>query len=172
MNPIEACINQMKEEAVARAVARGQQLVDAAKTVFDAAGGDLDKAAPYPKAMCRKAAYVQARNYRGFMSSLVKRSDSRRYNEPNICTWNPEGVARFLKDVAEDAAANFDAYVAKLTAKVGEVTEAKVVGMLWNHSILTVTKPDGSVENWKTQMILNISCLGKVFNQWPTRKQK
>jgi hypothetical protein len=32
-----------------------------------------------------------------------------------------------------------------------------------------VTK-GGTVERWKTQQIVNVSRLGKLFNQWPTRQ--
>ena len=43
---------------------------------------------------------------------------------------------------------------------------------MWGYSVLTVTKEDGSVERWKTQQIMNISVLGLLFAQWPSRKMK
>ena len=82
-------------------------------------------------------------------------------------------AAHYIKQAMEAADADYTAFVAKLEAKVGEHVDAKLTGdHVWAHSVLTITKADGSVERWKTQRILNVSSLGLVFNQWPTRKQK
>jgi hypothetical protein len=72
----------------------------------------------------------------------------------------------------EQAAGLFDSYVAKLEVKVGAALEASVCerGNLWEHSTLRVTKPDGSIEFWRTQRILNFSSNGLPYHQWPTRK--
>ena len=93
-------------------------------------------------------------------------------SEPCLVMMDAGRIELFLKQVALDAAADFDAYVGKLTKKVGDVVSAKVEGALWQGSRLTVTKADGSIERWNTQQIINVSVLGKLFNQWPTRKQK
>jgi hypothetical protein len=96
----------------------------------------------------------------------------RKHGDPELVRISEERYARMREQVRQDAGASFDAYVAKLTAKVGEgVISASVVGHLWDYSILTVEKTSG-IEQWRTQQILNVSCLGKVFNQWPTRKMK
>lgn len=95
------------------------------------------------------------------------------YKAPDFVDVTDERVARYVKTAREDAAAQYEAFVAKLTVKIGAVETATLAGRgVWSHSILTVTKSDGARENWKTQMILNVSGLGKVFNQWPTRKVK
>jgi len=100
-------------------------------------------------------------------------SGCRRNNDPEIIRISDDLVARFIKIAKEDAAIQYDEFVAKLVIKIGKVTDATLFGNhVWSFSILTVTKEDGSIEKWKTQMIVNISKLGKLFNQWPTRKMK
>jgi hypothetical protein len=76
-------------------------------------------------------------------------------------------IARSIKDAVH----SYELWVAKLTGKVGEVVSAEleISANVWGYSILKVTKPDGSIQRWKTQMIVNCSSLGKAFNQWPTR---
>jgi hypothetical protein len=67
----------------------------------------------------------------------------------------------------------YTAFIQKLEGKVGAHTAAALDGShVWGFSILTVTKADGTVEKWKTEQIINVSVLGKVFNQWPSRKVK
>ena len=79
--------------------------------------------------------------------------------------------ACFIKNIAAQAEEQYTAYVFKLTARIGECVKAKVDSKaLWYLSMLTITRKDGSVETWKTQQIRNISCLGLMFHQWPTRK--
>ena len=34
------------------------------------------------------------------------------------------------------------------------------------------THADGTTHQWRTEMIINVSKLGALFNQWPTRKLK
>jgi hypothetical protein len=84
-----------------------------------------------------------------------------------------ERVARRVQQTRDAMATDFDGYVNKLSTKIGEgVVSAEITGRLWDYSTLTVTKNDGSVERWRTQQIINVSCLGKLFNQWPTRRSK
>lgn len=42
----------------------------------------------------------------------------------------------------------------------------------WSYSLLTLTFKDGTIGKLTTQMILNVSPLGKLFNQFPTRLVK
>ena len=43
---------------------------------------------------------------------------------------------------------------------------------MWSYSFLYVTTPSNGDQCWKTQQIINQSKLGKLFNQFPTRKIK
>jgi hypothetical protein len=72
------------------------------------------------------------------------------------------------------ANASFDGYLAKLALRTAEHDERlsnviDLTGGLWGGSILTVATA-GTVQTWSTKCILNFSCLGKAFNQWPTRR--
>ena len=80
--------------------------------------------------------------------------------------------AKFVDDTMRDAAAQYDAFIAKLIRKIGDFDSATLTGShVWGYSILTVTK-GAATERWGTRQIVNQSVLGKLFNQWPSRKIK
>lgn len=175
MNPIEAAVAPMKAEAIARQVAKAEEMLNKAYTVLEEAGFNMDVVAPLPKSTLGREAYKQAMARRDYFKSITtydRRQFSRKANEPELRFPCEEAKARVLKMAEEAAAASYEAYVAKLCKKVGDCEKAEIQGWLWDYSFLTVTKADGSVERWKTQMIINCSALGKLFNQWPTRKMK
>lgn len=76
---------------------------------------------------------------------------------------------------AEDTVA---AFAAKLAGKVDreKAEGAAVVSVAsttidrWSSGTTVVRLSDGSEQEWHTQVIVNQSCLGKLFNQWPTRR--
>lgn len=84
-------------------------------------------------------------------------------------------LRREAKVVAEDTVA---AFAAKLAGKVDreKAEGATVVGVAsttidrWSSGTTVVRLSDGSEQEWHTQVIVNQSCLGKLFNQWPTRR--
>ena len=92
-------------------------------------------------------------------------------------TPRPDLSARIAKRAKQEAAEIVASFAAKLAGKVdGNANGASVVSAtissvdLWSHSLLEVQLSDGSAQSWYTQMIINRSCLGKFFNQWPTRR--
>lgn len=175
MNPIEAAVAPMKAEAVARQVAMAEEMLNKAYKILEENGFNMDVTAPLPKTTIGRGPYKEAMARRDYFRSITtynKNAPSRRKGEPELRFPCEEAKARVLKMAEEMAASSYDAYVAKLCGKVGECLTAEVDGKLWNYSYLTVTKADGSKEMWKTQMIVNVSSLGKLFNQWPTRKMK
>jgi len=98
---------------------------------------------------------------------------TRMVSEPDTRIKSEFHEARFIKSACENAAFQYDAFIAKLDKKIGEAVSAELSGNhVWSFSVLTVEKADGSIEHWKTQMIINFSKLGKMFNQFPTRKIK
>lgn len=174
-NKIEIAVMPLKVSAVERAEKEAKELVERYTVKLVEAGFDLDVAAPYPNTIrCSRNEYHSAMAKRSTFCMIAKHvKGSRRHGEPAIVEICPEYVERFINMAKTDAAVQYDMFVAKLIIKIGEVTDATLKGdHVWSFSILTVTKADGSVENWKTQMIINISKLGKLFNQWPTRKVK
>ena len=84
-------------------------------------------------------------------------------------------LRREAKVVAEDTVA---AFAAKLAGKVDRerAEGATVVGVAsttidrWSSGTTVVRLSDGSEQEWHTQVIVNQSCRGTLFNQWPTRR--
>lgn len=66
----------------------------------------------------------------------------------------------------------FNGYLAKLALKTVEkiISVDSLTGSLWNGSLLSVVVESQATVVWETKCILNISSLGKVFNQWPTHR--
>lgn len=169
-------------EARERAMAFAQQRVDNMSAKLAEHGWNIDKAAPYPSGNVGRNMYAAMQSLRtsyGSVTQPADKSGSHRWGEPKIVEMSPKAVKAFIEQAGRDSDVNFDAYLVKLTGKLVEfdektpVTDAKVDGAhIWDGSVLTVTRKDGSVEKWKTTMILNVSKLGLVFNQFPTRKQK
>lgn len=98
---------------------------------------------------------------------------SRMMSEPNYRAQCDVAEARFINAARDNAGAQYDAFVAKLESKIGDVIGAEITGNhVWGYSFLTVTLPTLEKQCWKTQMIVNVSKLGNMFNQFPTRKIK
>jgi hypothetical protein len=96
-----------------------------------------------------------------------------RHGRPCLVDLVPAGVESYVTRIKKQAADEYQLFVKKLVAKIGDVLAADLDGNhVWSSSTLTVRKADGSVERWFTQQIVNVSCRGKYFNQWPTRKLK
>lgn len=173
-NPIKDAIEPQRAAAVAAAVRQASIWVRAFVAKYPV-GVDLNVAAPYPSSIkLGHVAYLQQREVYGLARGLLntKRPEDDVSGLHAIVTGpNEEQIERHLQRVQVEAGKSFDAYVAKLISKVGECDSATVEGALWQHSILTVRKGE-AVERWKTQQIINVSVLGKLFNQWPTRLLK
>ena len=177
-NPITAAVMPLKDAAIGRAEREARDLIAHIWAKIVEAGRDLNAAAPYPNSLRDgRNAYIAKKNRRALWSRLTKRDESvratYRMNEPVIVVQNVEAEERFVSEMREQAGLQYDAFVAKLCAKIGDVVSAELSGShVWGYSVLTVTKADGSVERWQTQQIVNQSVLGTLFNQWPTRQLK
>jgi hypothetical protein len=173
--PIAKAVEPLRAQAEKQAVAAAESMVARATEELITLGGSLKVIAPYPDSKLPRVKWVQAEAKYRFFRQITKRvaGGTYRLNDPEISEIDPAGVNRFVESVRRDAIAQYEAYVAKLNAKVGDHTVATLEhDGLWFRSTLTVTKADGTTENWFTQMILNRSVYGKVFNQFPTRKVK
>jgi hypothetical protein len=143
----------------AEIIARGRDAINTHIARLDAdlaaAGGNLDAAAPRPNGRMGRLEYLAAQQRRRMMTMIA----------------NESGRAALLAEAIAAITASFDAFAAKLAEKAGPITAASICGAsLWNGSTLTVTAADGTRAAWRTRTILNVSCLGKVFNQYPTRR--
>lgn len=181
MSHIAKAVEPVRAEAIARATKKAFEIIAKCEVDLAAAGGDRQVLAPYPSSWnCDKRTWNIKKGYYNLVQMLTERDipegayrGSRSMNDPDPARMSVKGCAKFVKQSQEDASAQYDAFIAKLETKIGEVTAATLTGEhVWGHSILTVTKADGTSEKWKTQMIVNISVLGKLFNQWPSRKTK
>jgi hypothetical protein len=181
MSHIAKAVEPVRVEAIARATKEAFAVIAKVEKALEAAGGDRKVLAPFPNSFnCDKRTWNIKKSYYTLVHSLTERNikegewaGSLSPKDPDPARMSPKQCAKFVKQAQENASAQYDAFIAKLEGKVGETTSATLSGEhVWGHSILTVTKADGSVERWKTQMIVNVSVLGNMFNQWPSRKVK
>lgn len=175
MNKIAEVVLPLKEDAIKKAEEHAKTLIENCRKNLAENDNDLGLVAPYPKAgRLSTAEYWFRMGKYTLYNKLVKhRKSTRMMNEPDYVDIYPEYCERFITQSREDAAIQYDAFVAKLVEKIGEVKDVKLIGNhVWSFSILTVEKEGGIIEHWKTQMIINVSKHGKIFNQWPTRKVK
>lgn len=174
-NPIEEAVRPLKTDAMDRAEQYAKTIIETVKKNLEANGHDLQIVAPYPKdARMGRSEYMQVlATYSLYRDLTVSRAATRGMNDPNYADMSAEGCTEFVNAARENAAFQYEAFIAKLTKKAGPATTATLDGNhVWGHSILTVTKADGGTQRWKTQTIINQSKLGKVFNQFPTRLVK
>jgi len=172
--PIAAAVLPLKSEAISRAEQEAQKVVESVREQLEAAGHDVRVAAPYPNGGLSRGPFMLALGkYLLFSALTVWRKTTYGMNEPMLADVTDERVERFIKEAKENAAKEYDLFVAKLEEKIGTCASAELTGNhVWSHSILTIKKEDETIERWKTQMIVNCSKLGKLFNQFPTRKVK
>ncbi len=169
---IFAAVEPLRADAIARAEQRVRNWVARIEAELDAVGNDLKAYAPLPH--FTDGEYQQKLARRNAIKAIVTHKEvSRRISDPEIVSISAEKIERFVRDARENASASFDAYAAKLASKVGEIRSASICGSsLWDGSLLTVETEAGATQRWHTQQIINVSSLGKVFNQWPTRLRK
>jgi hypothetical protein len=177
-NPIVAAVEPLRQEAIEDARAYAIRVIESITKQLEAAGGDVKVLAPHPHGNMSRPEYMKAKAKLTLVAHLTREVEKRTYSfadrtKPVIVKMDAEGCARFIRDAEEGASAQYTAYVAKLVGKIGEVTAATLVGdRVWARSVMQVTLADGTTERWLTQRIVNVSPLGTVFNQWPTRKVK
>lgn len=176
-HPIAKAVEPQRLQAVANAEASAKKIVLEKAGSLRKADGDLEIACPPPSFNDSDIEYSSKRFQRRLFERLVITDPNRRNNYVPKRTYyvviDPNKCGRFIEEARENANEQYDKFIQKLIRKVGEVREATCQGShVWGHSILTVTKTDGSVERWKTRMIVNVSKNGKFFNQFPTRKIK
>jgi hypothetical protein len=177
-NQIEAAVLPLKSAAIERAAQDTRVMIGNYLTKIIENGNDLKVAFPRGNSLRdSRNDYLAKQRRHSFASAVTTRDLSKPYSyrmdEPYFVVASAEKIERMVTEAQEMAAQQYDLFVAKLVRKVGEVVSATLSGNhVWGHSILTITKADGSVERWKTQQIVNQSVLGTLFNQWPTRKVK
>lgn len=145
-----------------------------------ACGWDILAAYPLPNANMSRDAYQMANAAHLFARSvtrIVAPNKSRRVGEPLIVAACLASLDLVVADERRAADEAFDSYLIKLAGKTGPVASATLNASggpenVWTYSVLKVTRPDGSTAVYTTQRIINVSKLGKLFYQWPTRLRK
>lgn len=177
MNPIEAAVMPLKVDAVERAETFARQSIALMTRKLEAANWNINAVAPRPSANMGRNEYQMVaavrRSYEQFTSTLS--SSPRLSDAVRFVRVEPAAIERVVRDCKANAAAQYDAFVAKLVGKIGAVQTATLEGShVWGYSTLTVVKdtPSNDVERWRTTMIVNRSVRGLLFNQFPTRKMK
>jgi hypothetical protein len=167
---LAAALDYARNESIGRAVIRALEYVARVRADLASVEGQIDRIAPHPRNNMSRAQYKQAQARRAGIVSICDISGG--HYDAAIAVVNDDMVEKYGREVTLAAIASFEAYVAKLAAKIGPkaIESANVTGSLWTGSTLRVAFEDGSAEVWTTTCIINVSVLGKLFNQWPTRK--
>lgn len=175
---IEAAVMPLKAEAMDRAEKESREIIARLFAKLADANWKVNDVAPWPHTQQSRKDYMTQKGKRNFVDSITSEHPENtrfvRYDQADYRRApNLDRVESIVKGAREDAAAQYDSFVGKLSAKIGATVEATLTGShVWGYSFLKVVKADGTGETWKTQMILNVSKLGKLFNQFPTRKVK
>lgn len=167
-DPVYQAVLPLKKMAMDRAEEGFREAVRSGMIRAEAKGFDLEKIAPYPEPYDRDAhqAACLERSYYLSICDFVSKSG-------NHIVLSPAKVEIEVDKARRSAAAQFEAYAAKLNAKINDkVHTAELAGNPWFGSHLTVVTENKGTQVWHTQMILNVSKLGKLFNQFPTRLKK
>lgn len=178
--PIAHAVAPLKIQAVAAAEVRAKEWAEARLAELAAAGWDINKIAPAPQSWGMGREEYQAKSNRRKMYECITSFESKTYNDqsfhkmdlPRIVKKDQKKIDRHIEISRDIAAGQYESFVYKMVGKVGDHTAAELekdMGGLWGYSHLLVTKADGTIERWKTQIIVNVSVYGKLFNQWPSR---
>ena len=172
-NPIALAVAPIKQLSIDSAVALAQRKVDAMLQKLRENDMDANKVAPYPNGNMSRTAYMIAKENYYFAREITHPTMlGRSPKDPDFRGESQDGIRRYLYCIAEQAGLDFDAYVNKLTLKVGKCDTAVLLDdQVWYDSMLIVTKGDVT-EKWNTKVITNFSKFNKPFNQFPTRLKK
>jgi hypothetical protein len=174
-HPVALAVEPLRATVLDRAKKDAAGQVEYVRAELVAADGDIQKCAPFPDGRMPGYKYHAARNrYNLFHAVTVTRTGTYtiRPNDPHFVDMDAKRIAKFIADAAERAAIDYDAFIVKLCGKIGACDAATISGdHVWGYSRLTVTKA-GTVEIWQTKQIINTSKLGRLYNQWPSRKVK
>lgn len=176
MSIISQSVAHLKSESVERAKQEAQKIISEVKADLDAANWNVDETKgamlvienSFGRKQKKYTDRAKLINAISTHAAATKKPSEPLYRKPS-----QEAEQRFIDAAANNAAAQYDAFVAKLENKIGEVKSATLEGNhVWGYSFLTVETIEGEKQTWKTQMIVNCSKLGNLFNQFPTRKVK
>lgn len=147
---------------------------DVINTYVDHAGRQIEtiKTTLTENGMNMKVAYPE-RNSRQTPATITDATGS---DEKGYYTrkFSAQKEAEYIEMNKASAAFSFASYIEKMAMKLGDksISSVSFNGRIWNRCTVTITCDDGSVTKLDTQIIVNTSKKGKLFNQWPTRTRK
>lgn len=180
MNTLELLIEALAPtELVLRAEYNRQLTARMEKVLAELAedGWDARKRFAYPYGTMGKVAYrLQEARYNScnFYTNGVKGSIS--MHEPNIRVAKTDNAERIAAQAEKLAKVALEGFCAKLAGKIDATgiaaVSVKYLGGTnpWGWTHILVNSGTTTSQVWRTKMIVNVSCLGKIFNQWPTRQ--
>lgn len=163
--PIAVATLPMRDEAIASATAYANSMIELVQSWLDSGYRPS-----YPQNLSgsasARARYKKYESEKALLWALIGGNEY--YSATEV---NSEKVAIYIAKCQELGIKNWQAFVNKLMVKTSDVADARLITNVgvWQYSILEITKTDGAVEKWKTKTIVNCSCLGTYFNQYPTR---
>lgn len=171
-HPVAIAVEAQRAVAIDRAENFAKLKISKAREELKEAGSDLNVVAPRSREQWGFAA-MAAQQRHSFFNDIVRWRNGTWSSGPLLVDIDPKLVAKFINKTKKEAAFQYDAFIVKLCTKIGTAKTATLQGdHIWNESILTIKKHDGSTEHWKTKQIENVSKLGRYFPQWPSRKLK
>jgi hypothetical protein len=172
--PIKDAIYQNSKKSLEGAVLK-------LRTELEACGWDRERYAPYPKSTMSRVVYKVTMAKYNWVRAWTTPADPtvRRFvfdSAPDVVVI-PDPSAKIDRMAKEEAKATFESYCRKLVAKITEagIKEAVTVtysggASPWSRSTIEVVMDSGSRASWTTSVIMNRSIYGKLFNQFPTRR--
>lgn len=176
-NPIVAAVMPLIDEARERGQRMAEDLIEQVRLDLAAAGNDVQQFAPYPRSTQHRRKDYERMLMRYQLVRAITKPPAGfvapvRHGAPEYREISGEACKHFIDQSRREAAEQYEAFVEKLVEKIGSCDSATLVGShVWSSSLLTVRKGQ-RYEYWRTKQIVNVSKLGRLFNQWPTRKIK
>lgn len=126
----------------------------------------------------KKAYRQQLAQHQYAMSHSSSVGSTSSFDGPDLRTVDREAILpKLAAKAAKMAKEALEGFCYKLAGKIDRagtgITDITYHGGKnpWDYSHVIVEAESGR-QTWRTQMIINVSCLGKLFNQWPTRLVK
>ena len=145
---------------------------------------DINECYPYPSGDMGRTQYhqMQRRRVVAQKRTIIDTSKPIIYipKSPTYVVMKPMLHVDIQRESVEEAEAMLESFAIKMGKKAAEHGEGRLVVAAeyhggdnpWQSSEFVIRLDDGTKLVYYTHMIINISCLGKLFNQWPTRLQK
>ena len=181
---IADAVEPFKAASIAEAKDSAERRIERLYTDLSAHNWDINAAFPYPYGGANRMSrneYEMAKARRAFAESVTVRDESKpsgyRISDPYFVVRDDARMADFIRIAEMDAICQFDNFIVKLEGKVSAVAPIETVqfdmaASPWSNSTLTVNHVGGEISVWRTKQIINVSKLGRLYNQWPTNRMK